>query len=97
MEQEEILGLILAGVQAPGIQPFRGRIPPGLGRAGAGAMVFKVTCHCGVSAMLTVDVPPDSADEKVREMIPHLAAALDRQAEQFQKFPCEVHARISIG
>ena len=97
MEREEIEGLILAKVQDSGIQPFRGRIPPGLGRGKSNALVFKTTCHCGVSAMHTVDLPSDSTDEKVTEMIPHLADALDRQAKQFHSYPCDVHARMSMG
>ena len=97
VERQELIDLIIGHVQDPDIQPFTGRIPTGLGRSTANAVVFKVTCHCGVSAMLSVDVPTDSTDEKIVEMAPHLAAALDRQAKQFHGYPCDVHARISMG
>ena len=79
------------------IEPFAGRVPAGLGRDRADSIVFKITCHCGISAMLSVDVPSGSTDEKILEMAPHLAAALDRQAKQFSQMPCDVHRRISIG
>ena len=97
MERQALIDLIMEYVQDPDIQPFRGRVPTGLGRSTSNAIVFKVACHCSVSAMLSVDVPPDSTDEKVAEMAPHLAAALDRQAKQFHGYSCDVHSRISMG
>ena len=97
MEHEELVDAILEQIQASAITPFRGRVPFGMGKGTANALVFKVACHCGVSAVLTVDVPPDSSEEKVKGMIPHLAAGLDKQAKQFYNLPCDVHARISIG
>ena len=97
MEREELVGKILEEVQEPDVVPFKGRVPLGMGKGTANALAFKVTCHCGVTAMLTVDVPPDSSEQKVKEMIPHLAAALDRQAKQFHRLTCEMHSRISIG
>ncbi|MFQ5872730.1 MAG: hypothetical protein ACE5JL_02870 [Dehalococcoidia bacterium] len=97
MKREELVGNILEGVQEPDIVPFKGRVPLGMGKGGANALVFKVTCRCGVTAMLTVDMPTDSSEDKVKEMIPHLAAGLDRQAKQFHRLPCEMHSRISIG
>ena len=97
MERQELVELILVQVEEEGIQPFRGRVPFGLGKGTPNAIIFKITCHCGVSAMLSIDVPADSSDDKVKEMIPHLAGALDRQAKQFHRMPCDVHARISLG
>ena len=97
MDRKDISERILAEIQHKEIRPFKGRIPPGLGRATPGALLFKITCHCGVTAMLSVDVPSDADEGKIGEMIPHWAGALDRQAEQFRRIPCEAHSRMSMG
>ena len=96
MEREELAKRILAEVTEPGIQAFSGKMPIGVGPYKPDALVFKVTCECKVTAMLSVDIPPEASDEKVDEMVPHLASALDRQARQFHNLPCEVHARVSM-
>ena len=97
MDRKDISERILAEIHHEEIQPFKGRIPPGLGRSMPGALLFKITCHCGVTAMLSVDVPSDAGEDKIGEMIPHLADALDRQAEQFRRIPCDAHSRMSMG
>ena len=97
MDREHLQLLILDVVEDSGIAPFRGRVPAGLGRSTARALMFKIRCHCGVTAMLSVDTPEDASDERVLEMVPHLAKALDNQADQFKRFPCEAHSRMSMG
>ena len=97
MEREQLQQLILESVEDSAIEPFKGRVPVGLGRSTARALVFKITCHCGVTAMLSVDTPEDATEEKTRDMVPHLAKALDNQAAQFKRFPCEAHSRMSMG
>lgn len=97
MEREHLQQLILDSVEDSGITPFRGRVPFGLGRSTARALMFKITCHCGVTAMLSVDTPEDATDERILEMVPYLAKALDNQAAQFRRFPCESHSRMSMG
>jgi hypothetical protein len=97
MEREDLQQLILENVQDDAIQQFMGRVPVGLGRSTARALMFKIKCHCGVTAMLSVDTPEDATEERVREMVPHLAKALDNQASQFKRFPCDAHSRMSMG
>lgn len=97
MDREQLQLLISASVENSGIAPFKGRVPFGLGRSTARALMFKITCHCGVTAMLSVDTPEDASDERILEMVPHLAKALDNQAAQFRRFPCEAHSRMSMG
>ena len=97
MEREQLNQLILDSVEDSGIAPFKGRVPIGLGRSTARALMFKITCHCGVTAMLSVDTPEEASDERILEMAPHLAKALDNQAAQFRRFPCEAHSRMSMG
>lgn len=97
MDREQLQLLILGSVEDSGIAQFRGRVPVGLGRSTARALMFKITCHCGVTAMLSVDTPEDASEERILEMVPHLAKALDNQAAQFRRFPCEAHSRMSMG
>ena len=97
MDREQLQKSILEAVEDSGIEPFKGRVPTGLGRSTARALVFKFTCTCGVTAMLSVDTPPDASEERIREMIPHLAKALDNQATQFKRIPCDAHSRMSMG
>ena len=97
MDREQLQLLILDSVEDSDIAPFRGRVPVGLGRSTARALMFKITCHCGVTAMLSVDTPEDASEERILEMVPHLAKALDNQAAQFRRFPCEAHSRMSMG
>lgn len=89
--------LILDSAEDSDIAPFKGKVPFGIGRSTAQALMFKITCHCGVTAMLSVDTPEDASDERILEMVPHLARALDNQADQFRRFPCEAHTRMSMG
>lgn len=89
--------MILDSVEDSDIAPFKGRIPFGIGKSTARSLMFKITCKCGVTAMLSVDTPENATDERVLEMVPHLAKALDNQAAQFRRFPCESHSRMSMS
>ena len=89
--------MILESVEDSAIKPFKGRVPVGLGRSTARALMFKMTCSCGVTGMLSVDTPEDASEEQIHDMVPHLAKALDNQASQFKRIPCDAHSRMSMG
>ena len=94
MDREEVIVSIIQEIREEGILPFKGCIPPRLSMATSQALFFKTTCDCGVTAMLSVDIPKDASDDRVQDMIPHLADALDSQARQFKKMPCQSHSRM---
>ena len=89
--------MILESVEDSAIEPFKGRVPVGLGRSTARALMFKMTCSCGVTGMLSIDTPEDASEEQIHDMVPHLAKALDNQASQFKRIPCDAHSRMSMG
>ena len=97
MEREQLQQLILESVEDSAIEPFKGLVPVGLGRSTARALMFKMTCSCGVTGMLSVDTPEDASEEQIHDMVPHLAKALDNQASQFKRIPCDAHSRMSMG
>ena len=97
MEREHLQQLILESVEDSAIEPFKGWVPVGLGRSTARALMFKITCDCGVTAMLSVDTPEEASEGKTHDMVPHLAKALDNQASQFKRIPCDAHSRMSMG
>ena len=97
MEREQLQQLILESVEDSAIEPFKGRVPVGLGRSTARALMFKMTCSCGVTGMLSIDTPEDASEEQIHDMVPHLAKALDNQASQFKRIPCDAHSRMSMG
>jgi hypothetical protein len=97
MEREQLQQLILESVEDSAIEPFKGRVPVGLGRSTARALMFKITCDCGVTGMLSIDTPEEASEEHIHDMVPHLAKALDNQASQFKRIPCDAHSRMSMG
>ena len=60
-------------------------------------LFFSVSCDCGTSAILSVEVSKEKTPVEIENAIPSLADGLKRQASAFRSMSCDLHTRMRLG
>ena len=60
-------------------------------------LFFSATCECGTSALLSVEVSKDKTADEIRDALPSVIDALDRQTKQFRSMSCDLHNKMRLG
>ena len=55
---------------------------------------FAVSCTCGTSAVLNLEVPKNKSISEVETAIPGLVGHLRNRARQFKGMPCSMHKSL---
>ena len=58
---------------------------------------FSVRCHCGTTALLSVEVAKSKTRSQIIEVLPGLVQHLKTKVQQFKGMSCELHARMRTG
>ena len=99
MKKSDIQNLIIEN-----LQPFPSnlRALPGFklnlsANNGFHKFFFAVSCDCGTSALLSVEVSEDKSDNEIESAMPSIVNRLIMQEESFNRMDCEVHDMMKTG
>ena len=98
MEDKELQNLILENISGTvKLRPLAGFEIDFSANAGFRKVFFASSCHCGVAALLSVEIDESKTDSEIGNALPSLVERLERQGQAFRNMDCSMHEMMNQG